>query len=60
MSNGEAERTFYWVLFNVARARILNYSAYTSYCDKLRSKILNVSIDNYRKDNLFEEIGKAG
>ena len=57
MTDSEASRTYYWVLFHICFARISNFSHYQSYCKKLNNKIVDPPPNNYK--NLYPEIVAA-
>jgi hypothetical protein len=60
LTGAKAEATYYYALWNISLARVLSYRSYSWYCSKLDRNIINYSLDNYERANIFEEIEKAG
>jgi hypothetical protein len=47
MTKNKAYQTYYWVIFNIAIARITTFGTYQKICEKLNKKIFVYSIENY-------------
>jgi hypothetical protein len=57
MEGNEAEKMYYWLLFDISSFRILSYGGYLKYCKKLSEKIINPAIENYERAGLIKRIG---
>jgi hypothetical protein len=47
-SEKQAKATYYYALWNLSIARILEYHTYVGYCDRLNRKIISYSLQNYQ------------
>lgn len=54
MDDAAATKTYYWVLFHISLARIMSFRAYKYQCEQLNTKIVEHTLDNYKKYGVLE------
>lgn len=50
---------YYWLLYDIALMRILTYSGYSSYCQRLNKKIVSPLISSYEQEGILDRINNV-
>ena len=59
MSESDATKTYYYVKYSIAMARISMFYTYQRQCQQLRDKVLKHTVENYQQDGFYDKIVEA-
>ena len=53
MTENKARFAYYFAVWNLSLSRVIHYWGYTWYCERLSSRIIDYSLNNYEEAGIL-------